>query len=228
MAQFDLDSSDGTQAISAVSLPLPNGASTSDGQSNGTQQTKLRGNTDGTLIGNVGDRLKTYAYTEINPVSGSVSFYKTLENSGSETMVVNGTLGSPITFSQQPAGSEVWYLSNLNLFIHNNGTPDPDKFAAKAGGLTNGLIIRATVSSVNYDMAKIKNNMHIGTCFGEFPQLIPTTAGWYNNTDTYAGLWSFKNPLRLAVGDSINAIVQDNLTTINNFKIGIRYYRIIS
>lgn len=55
----------------ADGLPLPTGASTSDNQINGNQITKIKGATDGILIGNVSDRLKVDQSGAGNEIFGS-------------------------------------------------------------------------------------------------------------------------------------------------------------
>ncbi len=221
--------------ISAASLPLPAGASTSALQTTGNTSTasidtKTPTLGQKTMAGSrpvvIASDQTPLAAPPITDQQKLLYFIQPLLNGASPVMVVSGTVGSPVVFSYTVPSGQVVLLESIRMFIQDNGVADPFKFGAiGSGDLTNGVLIECVISSVTYQMAIIKNNMDLGMTFSQSPQLPPTASGWYNNSDSYAAQWDMRRSIRLAAGDILRVKIQDNLTSLDNFRMSAEFAR---
>lgn len=221
-----------TLPISAASLPLPTGAATE-----ATLSTRLADATFTTRINTQGqktmaastpvvvasDQSTIPVVVGINPVYQQI----TLVNGASEIMAVAGTLAVPVDFTYTVPAGVTNFLHEISMFIQHNGTADPQDFGAIAPELVNGVLIQVQSLGTLVDLATLKNNMHLGMVFSAFPQMVPTTSGWYNNSDTYAGSVLFDVPTRMqnSSGDFVRVRIRDNIAALNNFRMNIKISR---
>lgn len=180
--------------------------------------TAIKGGTDGTHIGNIGDRLKVVDHKDV------MYFFTKLLNSGSAIMSVDGS-ATPVYFTYAPASNEVAYLECILFDIQDSGTTTYDKFGAITA-LTNGISILIKSKGTEYTFANFKNNETILMLFNDHGVITPTS-GFIEQSDTYRGSVHFMQHIRLdgAQGDYIKFKINDNLTTIDHMDACIRYWR---
>ena len=128
---------------------------------------KVKGNTDGTLIGNVNDRLKVNIQGGQLPdediaIAGgyfedSVTHGNDMAQDGSSTSIVY-EIGPTVT-------DEVWYITNLSTSIVDSGNIRYNDFGAISSGLTNGILFQMTLNSTDYNVALFKTNDDLVSAF---------------------------------------------------------------
>lgn len=181
--------------------------------------------TDGTAIGNIGDRLKFQKY----PAPTNKVIYKTepFLSAGSKDMTVDGSV-TPVVFSTAPGTGETWYVQAMNLFIHADGTNRYQDFGSIVGGLTNGLLIEQVIDSTNYELAVIDDNSEIVEHW-TYGNLRGIPNSFITQFNFFAGRLEFKHPITLvqADGDKLQTTVRDDLTDLNKLEISIDAYRIL-
>lgn len=183
---------------------------------------------DGTRIGNVGDRLKVDSAPTFIPQTNVIYAIDHLQNSGSQLMPVNGSV-TPVNFDFSPGSGETWYLESLILFLLDSGTTSQNNFGAISGNLAKGLQILIRSGGVEYTVANIKDNTDIIKVFPHGP-IIPPTSGFIEMSDAYKGCLEFKNPIRIAnaTSDYVRVKVRDNLTAIDQLEVMYKAWRAIS
>lgn len=70
----------------------------------------------------------------------------------------NGSLSSPISFRLAPPPGQVWHIQAATLFMQTATAMDTSKFGDIAGGLTNGVVIRALRFGQIRNLLNIKTN----------------------------------------------------------------------
>lgn len=179
----------------------------------------------GVPIGSIGDRLKVAA--DIIPTGKVVHATNYLLNGSSNSMSVNGS-STPVSFTYTVPGGQTWYVQNINLFMIDGGTMDPTDFGSIAG-LTNGLLLEASVSGNLYTIGTYKNNVELATLFSSSSVGNSTTlfgtSGFLETSDIYLGSKVFKPEITLNAGDYIRVTVRDNLTSIDILNMSISRWR---
>lgn len=152
-----------------------------------------------------------------------VTTMQQLLNAGSKAMNVNG--GTPKTFSYSP-GSGVVGITGLSCLLKDDGATDFNKFGAITA-LTNGVLLQWSINGSTQTIATVKDNSDLAHVFphnqhfGNSATLsilsIVTPEGFGNSTNVFRGILQFRQVITLSGSDAINAIVQDNLTSIDAF-----------
>jgi hypothetical protein len=186
----------------------------------------LKGGTDSTPIGNIGDRLKTDAAVSSIPSSPPIYACNRLRNGGSDSMAVNGSV-TPVNFDWAPASGETWYIETIGLFLQDNGTTLPTNFGSISGGLTNGVDVIIRSNGVEYTFTNLKTNIDLAMCFRD-NYYVPGTSGLFESADIVCSETLFKQPVKLseATGDFVRFRIRDNLTGLDQFRAGTRVWRI--
>lgn len=199
MADFDPNSADGNDAA-------------------------IKGGTDGTHIGNTGDRLKVTGEVTYVSEKDVMYFFTKLLNSGASSMSVNGAT-TPVYFTYAPSSNEISYLECILFQIHDSGTTTFNKFGAITA-LTNGITVQIKSKGTEYAFANFKDNETIMMVFNTHGLITPTS-GFIEQSDTYIGEVHFEYPIKLqgSTGDYIRFKVNDNLTAIDHIDSSIRYWR---
>jgi hypothetical protein len=194
--------------------------------------TKIMGDTDDTLIGNVGDRLKVEAVLGATP-SDTVMYHENFarDTGGAKDLNVDGsTTTQTFTVGPQEYGdSRDWYVDHMTLQIDDLGNVTMDSFGAISGGLTNGLKIKFVVNGITHTFATIKDNRDIVAIFSNEGTLQNTGSGFIQG-NFFAGGIGFIEPkmvLQESTNDRIYVEVQDDLTGLVELRIGIHYYHIV-
>jgi hypothetical protein len=133
-------------------------------------------------------------------------------------MNVAGTLAAPVIYEIVPPSDEVWHLLRILISITDDTAMDDAKFGGIAA-LTNGVVLRdnktddttLTIWKSNQDMIE---DMYDVTYSSKAP------AGSYG----LRGRFTFKNSgvaIRLdgALGETLQILIQDDLTGLSTFKI---------
>lgn len=154
----------------------------------------------------------------IKPVQGY------LLNGASKAMNVNGTVGSPVIFTQSPSvAGEVWVIKSLACFLFDNGITAQNTFGVIAA-LTNGLLIEVQSNGVLYTLPTIKDNVDLMHFFSNMPLVNASGTGWLNQIDYYFGRLFFETGITLkqTSGDFIRCKVQDNITAIDMLRMSVQ------
>ena len=201
MAQFDLDSSDGLQ--------------------------KLAGDTDGTGIGNVGDRLKVDALVTNAGAPGSIVHHESISflNGASDVMAVDGSV-TPVVFSIAPPSGQIWYIDTLSFLFSDGGASKSDDWGAINGGLTNGVLIETFISSVSRTIANLKINRGLVITFSD-GAFSGGNSGFITDANFYSGILDMRPNVTLigSAGDKIKVTVRDNLTGLISQQMSAHYWR---
>lgn len=196
---------------------------------------KLRGDSDDSLIGNVGDRLKVDVQGasgnggQIDPVPGQDIFHaaKKLENAGSSDMTVDGS-STAVDFTAGPSGGEVWYVWSVSFYIEDAGSADSTDFGSIVGSLTNGVEISFKSKGNTRTAANMKNNIDIVHCFAgsSGTNTSEESVGFLDEDDLFFGQWMLPIPVKLdaANSDEVKFKVQDDLTNVDQMSAVIHYW----
>lgn len=185
---------------------------------------KIRGGTDDTQIGNVGDRLKidgtavpsqNYAYITNRALNG-----------GSDSMNVNGSV-TPVDFEIAVPSGQTWYLDSLSFLIIDTGSTSPTNFGALSA-LTNGCLLINKIGGVEYNICNLKDNKDITLIF-QGGGGSPSGSSWLESTDSYYGelVLNSKVSLNGTNGDKVIFRVRDNLVGIDNLNMIGRFFRVL-
>lgn len=194
----------------------------------------IQGATDGTDIGNVGDRLKVDASLTsggITLVPSSIIVHSDdyVKNAGSSAMNVNGSVTAQ-NFDYSPASSTTVYVDAIGLVISDPGTPDFVDFGSITA-LTNGLQLKVRTNGTEYTFCNLQNNTDISLHFGGSYAYVPGLGqlGWLNETDFFLGFMTFRNALTLknSTSDYIRFTVRDNLTAVDRLQALVKAWRVI-
>ena len=198
------------------------------------QKHRIIGDTDNTLIGNVGDALKVTGGdngVSNNPVPGQDVIYKNvaLFNSGSKNMNVNGSTVN-VNFDFTPGASEVWYIESISFLILDSGAMDFDDFGTVTG-LSNGVQILIRSKGTEYEYTNIKNNADISLVFDGAGgvEAGEGTVGWLDEDDYFFGRLILNVPIKLdnSTSDYIRFKIRDNLTSLTTVQASVRLWRVI-
>lgn len=149
--------------------------------------------------------------------------------SGSKSMNVNGSV-TPQTFTYSPGVPA--QILGITCILKDEGTCSLTNFGAIAG-LTNGLLIQVVIGGVTTTMSTLKDNADLTTRFG-FNQFgssavlsvlsIVTPVGFGNSNNVFVGYLEFPQsaPVVLDSADSIQVVIQDNLTNIDLLQMAVK------
>lgn len=206
----------------------PNLSDSNSTNSRDESKVEVVGATDGTSIGNVGDRLKVDAQisSQIPTNVRAIYFIDYLRNAGSALMSVNGSV-TPVNFDFTPASSETWYLEQMSIFIQDTGTMNATNFGS-ISALTNGIEILARSNGTEYTVSNIKNNESIAHIFNE-GKLPGPSSGFIETSDAYLGTVFFRNPILLqnSTSDYARVKVRDNLGGIDRLTMVVKLWKVI-
>lgn len=155
---------------------------------------------------------------------------KSLLLSGSKEMKVDGT--TPKTFSYTATATSL--VRKIRIAMIDDGASTAIKFGSITG-LTNGILIQSVIGGVTSTIATLKDNGDIithfsGLNFGSSAVLsilgLVTPQGYLDSTDVIVGAMAFAEypgvvDIILRSGDKIQAVVQDNLTSIDFLRMTV-------
>lgn len=187
---------------------------------------RITGGTDGTPIGNVGDRLKVDAVLPNTPASLVVWKTAPLMNGSNKSMDVNGSSTSQ-AFRFTPAASEVWWIKSVSLFLIDSGSLDFNDFGSIGGGLSNGLQLNVRTNGTAYEIGNYTDNAELESGFYHGNGVVPGDDGWMDSTGWRSGSLVFDIPMKLdnATSDYIEFLVRDNITGLDQMCAQARLFR---
>jgi len=196
-----------------------------------TPENTIEGGTDGTIIGNLGDRLKVDAAFSQNPQVPAEVLHHTIvflaTSGGSNVMSINGSV-TPVEFFAGPGAGKVWYVDSIGFEFSDSGASKAADWAAINLGLTNGFLIESTINSVDRTIVNLKTNRGVVTSFhsGAFSG---GASGFITDSNFYSGILNLDPNMTLIGddGDMIKATVRDDLTGLVSQQMIIHYWEVI-
>jgi len=185
--------------------------------------TTIEGGTDGTVIGNVADRLKVTP--QATPPIDTIHRVFFLENNlGEIQMNVDGSI-TPVVYSYDAVG--IQYLDYLCMLVIDSGTMGGEDYGAIANGLTNGTIIEIKANGSTYTFSNLLNNFGINSTF-ETVFAPGTSSGWLDNNDIFYGCQRFSPAISLkqTTGDFIRATVRDELDSLQGHLVSFKLWEV--
>jgi hypothetical protein len=150
-----------------------------------------------------------------------------LLNSGSKSMSVNGSVSSK-TFSYT-ASADTETVTAIVCLLKDEGATNFSNFGALSS-LGNGVLIQVVQSGVTRTIATIKDNGDLCTAFsknqfgnGAILSIlsIATPEGFGDTNNCFVGELVPYAPILLRDGDIIQAVIQDNLTSVDVFQMTV-------
>lgn len=177
--------------------------------------TELTGATDGTNIGNVGDRLKVDSVFNAVPKSDVSYFSSNLANGAAVDMNIDGSITSQ-QFTYSPAST--LYINRLYLVMSDDKIKRLNRFGDIT--ITNGFLIQTSINGTVRTLMNILTNPQIGAFFK-----VNSFAGDQLGADkpiVYA-TYDFNPVLTLsnATSDYIRATVRDDLTGLRHLRMRV-------
>lgn len=153
-----------------------------------------------------------------------------LKNGSAFAMNVNGS-GSAQTFQFAPALG-TWFLSSIAVMLVDPGTTAPTSFGALAI-LTNGVKLEMKTKGITQEVKILKENIDLSLTFSknkfatQVLDALDAPVGWFNRIDFFTGEIVFEEPivLKANTGDYFKAIVQDDLTGLETFRMMYKAFR---
>ncbi len=143
---------------------------------------------------------------------------KVIKDISTANLTTTASLLFPIVFKINPPLDEVWHIARCVLYIEDNATMDNSKFGALSA-LTNGVVLRENKVTPT-TLTNWKTNRDIIIDMFDVEQNDRASAG----NSSLKCRWTFSKSGVLIVLDgslnqSLDLIVQDNLTGLNSFII---------
>lgn len=149
---------------------------------------------------------------------------------GETNMNVNGSI-TPVIFGLRNTTETIGATADITRLIFSclaSSTIDLSMFGNIAGGITNGIVLRKK-DGIFRNIFNAKTNSEIKSLMFDFD--IQTAQG--NQQDGFTGRFTFAGQskvgvtIRLAPGEDIQLIVQDDLTTLQKFEIIVQGHEVL-
>lgn len=193
----------------------------------------IKGGTDNTLIGNIGDRLKVSGGIPSLPLNNTIHVPSYLTNGSSSSMTVDGS-STPVEFTWSPPSSQTWYLQTIEMLLIDPGTMDAGDFGSISGSLSNGVLVTIRSQGTLYTIVNLQTNADLSLLFGgggtgSNSGSIFDSAGFLDSSDIFRGSKAFSSPIILqnSTSDFVKITIRDNLTSLSHFRASINKYRIV-
>lgn len=157
-----------------------------------------------------------------------VAQYKPLLFGGSENMNINGL--TPKTFTYSPGEGVKVQVTSMVLALKDDGNTAFNRLGAIVAP-ANGILIYWSINGNIYNYCLLNDNADIVKCFPHNQHFgnsailtilsIATPQGFGNSVNCYKGEVTFRNPIVLQNSDSINVVIQDDLSTIDGLQMGL-------
>lgn len=148
--------------------------------------------------------------------------------SGSKALNVNGTTPKTFAFT----ASTTVNIIGISCLLKDEGSTTFAKFGALTG-LTNGVIIQWNVGGSTSNYMTLKDNADLTQAFPHHQHFgnsavlsilsLATPEGFGNTNNIFKGEINFSNLVILNSGDSISAIIQDDLSAVDVFQMAVLY-----
>lgn len=157
-----------------------------------------------------------YAFTVVGHETCAIS---------EDSLNVNGSVTSVHYYISPPAGT-VWDITRVIFSMGDDTAGDEADFGGIADGLTNGIVLRKTDGDYN-NIFNAKTNGDFGIRNFDFEYTaatVPQGIYGFKSRRTFAGQNKNGVTIRLDgdTGDKIEVIVQDDLTSLAEFKVVVQ------
>ena len=172
---------------------------------------KLKGGTDGTFIGNDGDRLKV-----ISTESDVIAEYKYLLDGTTKNINVDGS-STAVEYEYAPGVGETFSVESLSFYMAESGGLAYDKFE-NGSSLSTGLKVEIKSQGTVKEFINLQTNADLALVF---------FGGTYTGSkNSWEGQTVFLTPVLLdnANGDYIKVIVRDDLSSVTYAAFAVRGY----
>lgn len=134
---------------------------------------------------------------------------------------VVGSLVAPIIYSVKPPSNQIWHLTRLILSVTDQSAMDDALFGG-VSALTNGVVLLEN-RTTNKTFTSWTTNAEMKEDMYDVHYSLKAPAGFYG----LVARWTFKNAgvaVRLdgSLGDSLNIMIQDDLTALDSFTAKIQ------
>ena len=164
--------------------------------------------------------VSTLALTMDTPVDREFLSASSVVVVASKHMNVLGSAESPVIFQIGPVGSEIVVdITRVMGSIADGTAMDDGKFGG-ISALTNGIVFRLN-NGVISNHWNAKTNGDIGLiCFDTtYTDKAPSGENGFRFRNTYAGPSKHGVALRLGVGETLEVVIQDDLTDLTDFQM---------
>jgi hypothetical protein len=139
---------------------------------------------------------------------------------GTTNMNVEGTMANPIIFQVRGVGPGSGIEIDITRVMGSmtDGSAMTDELFGSLTALTNGIALRV-INSTTQNIWNLKTNGAIALlCFdAQYPDKVPTGVYSFRFRNTFAGQAKHGVTIRLAPGDVLELLVQDDLTDLTDF-----------
>ena len=190
---------------------------------------KIEGATDGTPIGNVGDRLKVIGAP--NP-SSYILFEQFKDGNGLEEMNINGSI-TPVDFTIGADATKDKYITHIDLYtvVNEDVALSVNKFL-NINVLTNGIALNfKTSDNVHIPMPNIKRTEHLLSHFAHGNEYIWEEEANFTFIKVSMDLSSHPIVIKsqaegYVTDDYLKATIQDDLSNsnINEIEMSVKGY----
>lgn len=164
----------------------------------------------------------TNTVTINRPLDNSYTVAGTVINRVNREANVNGSIASPIVFVLTPFFNEAWHIACLNITIRDDAEMDDSKFGGIAA-LTNGILLRTKDVNNTYNTifhARSNSALFRKGCELEYSSKAP--AGTYGLRAKLRVKDEVDAVVRLTSTDTLELVIQDNLTGLLGFSVVAR------
>jgi len=144
---------------------------------------------------------------------------------------LNGTQANPIIFRVTPVGMQagiIWHINRIIITMTDASAMDDAMFGGLTA-LTNGVLVRTTGSHVN-NLFNVKSNgeFALRAYDASYASKAPSGSYGFRVRSSFNGADKRGTPVRLAVdsADSLEVVIQDNLTGLVSFNIVAQGHRV--
>jgi len=135
-------------------------------------------------------------------------------------MAVNGSLVTPLVFEIEPHTGETWHIQRLIFSMTHSSSGDDSRFG-NLTALSNGCVLRINTSSGITNILNWKTNADMSLAMYDVSYTDKSGGGSFGTR----GRFSVKSATGAVfvidgdAGDTLEFLIQDDLTSLNNFNI---------
>jgi hypothetical protein len=160
----------------------------------------------------------------LKPTHPGPFFNEFLENGGSSDLNVDGS-STPVDFTLSPPSGKIYHIHKVLIGIEDTSI-NHDKFGGITGGLTNGILFKVKENGTERDLIPVALKKNAGFYVVAFDVTISSST-----TDILVARWDFSDSgttlkLQDSTSDYLKLTVQDDLTTITQFKVLVQGYEV--
>lgn len=142
------------------------------------------------------------------------------------SMDVSGTLASPQSFKTFPASTDIWHIETITIELTHSTAGDNGLFG-NLTALTNGVVLRIynATTGLYTTLANWKTNSDIVVDIGNITYSARSGGGGSYGTNSIGNFKSNTGSVVFVdgtVGDYMEILIQDDLSTLDSFRIKVQ------